>query len=278
MHTAGILYLAKYYLEEKKFQYFLCGRISSDCIENYFSQMRRRHPCPTGMEFLRGFKALLILQHTKPNKHGNHNEDDTDWYTSLKDVKAMELDKLDVDVDSEECLVILGDKIVKEFSQENGLTYVVGYFLKKTICTTSSCDKCKEVLTTDKPTMEFQTLIANKEFVQGKLTLPSLVAYKTFSFCESSFNLNADKIRTGKVSEEEFVDSLVKTIPNVHPEFPKCHLKLLVKRFTKIRLHFWLEQRTLEMAHSREYLNLEDNSGYASKTMGAKYMTSFKRS
>ena len=279
MWTAGILFLAKYYLEDVKLHFFLCGRISSDCIENYFSQMRRRHPCPTGLEFQRGFKALLILQHTKPSKHGNHSEDDTDWYTSLKDVKAMALDKVDLDAESEECVILLGDKVVKEFSQENGLAYVVGYFLKKTICTksASACVKCQEVLTTDQATMDFQTLIANKEYVQGKLILPSLVAYKTFSFCESSFNLNVEKIKTGDIKEEEFVDSLVKAIPGIQPEFPKCHLKQLVKRFVKIRLHFWLEQGTIEMAGSREFLTLEDNSGYASKTMGAKYMTTFKR-
>ena len=280
MHTAGILYLAKYYLEEKKFQYFLCGRISSDCIENYFSQMRRRHMCPTGMEFQSGFKALFILQHMRPNKHGNHREDCTDWYTSLKDVKALELQNVDLDLDEdpEECKVVLGNNSEQEFSQSNGLAYLCGYILSKTVCAKPACSNCKEVLTDVVPTLGFQTLIANKELKQGKLTLPSLVAHDTFSFCESTFNENAEKIKIGEVTEAALVNSLVNSIPSTHPQFPTCHLRDIVKRFVKIRLHFWLEQKTIEMSNSKDYMDLENNSGFASKTMGAKYMSTFTRS
>ena len=279
LSTKSMIDMCDYYLRVNSFHFLLGGRFTSDAIENFFSQVRRRNRAPTPMEFMRAFRALLILHHMKPAKHGSYMHDDTSnkWLTTLKDVRKVELAKaaeLEAERANQDCddmevwEMIIGDKMVKDFAEECSLAHVIGYLLKKTICTKSKCADCQETFTMEKNNgADWQTLLIEKCYTPDALTFPSEVAYRIFSMCEASFLENVRNI----LLIDDFVDELVGQIyPKVieaHPQIPQCHLKLLLKRFFKIRVHFLARQLTIQAKGSDIFQDLKRDAGYASKSM-----------
>ena len=274
LSTTSMIQHCHYYLIVKGFKYLLGGRFSSDCLENYFSQVRRRHRSPTCLYFRYCFKALLVLHHMKFVKKGSYGEDKgcENWMTELKDIKRLQLEKQWWDEDQDVFDIVIGDRIEKELDQEMVLNYVVGYMFKKTICTVSYCDKCK-----DQFTQEFcdasdeQKLIVMKCYTPDALTIPSNFGYKLFSIVESTFLENMEKIMEG---QERYIDCLIvklsEKIRSLNPSMITCHLDLLLRRFMKIRMHFHARQLTVDAKNSGEYQKAARDSDHSSKSqMGA---------
>ena len=272
LHTKSLFTLQNYYINKLQFDYLLPGRLGSDCIENYFSQVRAKNPSPTPMQFLRAFKALLIMHHMKPSKYGSYMEDvGSHWLTELRDLKECQLETLDEDQDENVYEILVGDNVNKEFTQECALVHVAGYVLKKTIHTRSKCEKCQEFFTQSSPTLDLHKLVKEKEYKEGALTLPTEVAWRVFSFAESSFNMNIEALKKGQIIPGDLVDKLYDTVKDI-PEIPHCHLKLILRRFLNVRSHFWARQMDLE---EKEKKNLEQKAAAASKTMGGYYQKGY---
>eukprot|EP00094_Tigriopus_californicus_P013187 TCALIF_12753-PA protein Name:"Similar to T Transposable element P transposase (Drosophila melanogaster)" AED:0.31 eAED:0.41 QI:0/0/0/1/1/1/2/0/327 len=61
LSTKSMIELQSYYLDQKDFKFFLCGRFLQDALENVFSSMRRRNSVPTPTE---ARNALRIVSTT----------------------------------------------------------------------------------------------------------------------------------------------------------------------------------------------------------------------
>ena len=277
----GLIDLDRFFLTEQGLPFLLLGRFSSDAIENYFSMVRARNRAPTAVEHLRAFKALLVLKQLKPNKKGNCTLDDEshtgNWLTDLNDVKQLlEMDKLD-DEDHEPFPILIGDKLVKDFDQENSMANALGYMLKKTILKQSLCEDCQEFFISKDTNLDCHTFIEERAWREGSLTLPSLEAYKLFSFLESSFGLNSERIKLEEITAEAFVNKFFTTVLNMFPgKIPLCHFYTLIKRFISMRLHFWSEQQTKIEKSAKKYKESEANSAFASRSMGGHFMSTYK--
>ena len=273
LHTKSLLHLQDFYINVKKNDYLLPGRLGSDCIENYFSQIRAKNPSPTPMEFLRAFKALLIMHHMKPNKYGSYMEDvDSNWLTELKDLKDCQLEHLDEDEDEDVYDIIVGEKVREDFSQESALVYVAGYVLKKTVLSKSKCVQCQEFYTQDTPTLEVHKLVCEKEYKEGLLVLPTEKAWKIFSMTDATFNLNELALKGEKIIPEDIVKKLALKFKELFPELPSCHLHLVLRRFLHVKSHFWARQLDLQEKGKQD---LQKKAAAASKTMGGYYQQGY---
>ena len=263
-----------YYLNERQWSFLLGGRFGSDCIENFFSQVRRPNPAPTCMEFQRRFRALLILQHMKGSKYGSYQEDDQskNWITMLSDIRALALERANEDFDEDDFNVFdffVGDREVKDYAEEQALAYVIGYLLLKTVFTQSKCKVCQEAFALKfNDGSAWLKLIEEKSFVPNALTCPTEMAYKIFSLCESNFIEYNKNVLTVDNFVEKLCSRIYDTIlEKVYPNAPTCHLKLVMRRFFTIRMHFFSRQLTVEAKGTKEFTALYNSAGYSSKSV-----------
>ena len=275
LQVAGLISMEKFFIQEMKMVELLPGRFSSDCVENFFSQVRRRNRAPTPMEFKFAFKALMILHQIKPSKYGNCSTDDDNWLTALKDIKGMQLDHIiDGDEDTREAIVIC-DKSVHDLGEQMGLVYAIGYTLKKTTCSEYGCDECKKYFVTDTPNLQVHRLIKEKNYAGDKI-FPSEEAWKFFSFCWNSLDWNKSLFLAENVNPEAFVDKFHKTALSLLPTtIPKCCLDKLIRRFVKICLFWWGRQLTREIKSSTEYKEVEEKAAFASRSMGGHFASNY---
>ena len=250
--TTSMIMQVEYYLKERGMKFVLGGRFTSDCVENFFSQIRKRVSAPTALQFKYAFRALLLLNHMKPSKKGAYLEDDhcNQWLTELDHIRQLKLDQEDEDINVYDILV--GDKEMKDFDQENALRYLIGYLLKKTICAygQSKCSKCEEVFTMDHClATSTELLIMQRCYTPDALCMPTEYAYKIFSMIEQTFLLNVSNMNK-KGYFDSLIEKLSTTTMNLFKEdLPTCHWDLLLRRFLKIRMIFWTRQRSHELMH-----------------------------
>ena len=165
--------------------------------------------------------------------------------------------------------ILIGDRLVKDFSDENALTYLIGYLFKKTIHSKSKCDTCKGVFVQDKCDASFnQRLIQLRCYTPDALVIPTELAYRVFSLVESTFIYNLPSIQQRKKNFiEQLLEKLVVTVENMFPEIPRCHLSLMFRRFIKIRMHFYTRQVVEEEKATDEFKAAKRDAGHASKTV-----------
>ena len=98
-------------------------------------------------------------------------------------------------------------------------------------------------------------------------------AWRFFSFCFESMDFNSS-LFTSDEFYDTFVDKFYKTALNMFPTtIPKCHLELLIRRFVKIILIWWTRKVTQDLKKTDHYKQLENSSGYGSKSMGGHFST-----
>ena len=137
--------------------------------------------------------------------------------------------------------------------ETHALMFVIGYLLKKTICTKSFCEKCKDVFVVPGPCMPEHDFIDLREYKEGKLVYPSQLAFDIFSICEATFRGNRTNISVGKDIVEKMICEVDATIRERFPKAPICHMEQLLNRWFHIRMHFWATECNKVM--QRKYHN-----------------------
>ena len=118
LSTISLKEIVDFLLRERGYKYVMCGRFSGDCIENFFSCVRRHQKAPTCLIFETIIKILTIISHLRPSKHGSYEEDETDetddvnpWLRELKDFEEeeqSEAEKEAAEMEVSDCLIIIG--------------------------------------------------------------------------------------------------------------------------------------------------------------------------
>lgn len=266
--TTSMIMTAEYYLHERGFKFLLGGRFGSDCVENFISQVRRRMTTPTALNFKYAFRALLIVNHMKPSKSSSYFEDEnsSNWLTELEHIRNLKMSFDDEDEDRNVFEVLIGDRVTKDFSEENALRYLIGYLFKKTICSESKCQVCLDAFVKEHcDATESEILVFKRCYTPDALVMVTEYAYKIFSMVESSFLLNLASIDNERFFDA-LVDKLVITTKNMfEADLPTCHWTLLIKRFLKIRVYFWVRKLTMDAKESPEFQAAKKEAGHASK-------------
>ena len=95
LSTISLKEIVDFLLRHRGYRYVMCGRFTGDCIENFFSCVRRHQKAPTCLIFVNIIKILTIITFLRPSKHGSYEEDeldepDDDVNPWLKEVKEFE--------------------------------------------------------------------------------------------------------------------------------------------------------------------------------------------
>ena len=176
---------------------------------------------------------------------------------------------MQADPEFEEIIFQIGEHDLNDFAEEQGLVYHIGYVLKKTICSKSHCQHCIDLLTINDDDRDLRhTLIIEKAYTEGALTLPSKLACDVFEKANASFMTNREKFAKAPRSLDKFIDWLKDDLEENFPGFPQCHLELILRRFFKVRMYFWA--RFLD---ARLQKSIKDQK---SKTYDSRSMTGYQ--
>ena len=276
--TSSIKLLAADLLDQASFEFIQCGKLSTEAIENLFSSVRRKKVAPTPLEFKYILRALLVIKWMKPKKGHNYEEADGDedgevrhtWMAELKEIRSIEQNRKDSDLqDLQDYPIVTGDYLVKDFSEENAMSYAIGYMLGKTIAPQgkSSCKTCQQKLLDPERNMPVHQLIKQKDYAPGALTTPTALAHNFYSFCESIWHKNHYAVRNGGRG----LDRVMEHLYDVGEErgIPVCHLQLTVQRWHKIRMYFEARQLTNIWKRQQAEEKKECKSKHASASMAA---------
>jgi hypothetical protein len=79
--------------------------------------MRLKNPAPTPAETIRALKAVSIVQHSRPSRHGSYDEDEqSQWLTKLANLKAISDQNLGSDGDID-IITDVDDVVSKDFAE-----------------------------------------------------------------------------------------------------------------------------------------------------------------
>lgn len=81
-----MIHLHEYFLFSKKFNYFLPGRISQDCIENLFCTVRVKQSKPSALIFKNTLKTISLCQFMKNPKNSSYENDEGFYLSGFLDV------------------------------------------------------------------------------------------------------------------------------------------------------------------------------------------------
>ena len=134
--------------------------------------------------------------------------------------------------------------------KEGSFVFFIGYILKKTILSKSECKSLTNNCTSQwvtkviDPKNEFHLLINQREYVEGALTRPSEKAIDMFIIAEKVFRAHRDEWKHDRNAASKFTDRALETIEDKYSTVKKCHLRLIISRFMRARLHFYASFET----------------------------------
>ena len=277
LSTTSLKELVNSCLSGKGYKFVLSGRFTSDCIENYFSQVRRKNLAPTPLEFIKALRVLTFLQTMKPSQHGSYEEDEEAvWLTELRDVKQMEAERAaeaEEDAEEDEDDIVIAEWIAeRDLSQHLAQVYVMGCVLAKTICKRrgSFCKTCMDIFTQPEGTEDLHAFIKEKEWCPGSLVYPSPTAMKIFTMMYDNFMEYRDRIQQDKKIIQKIIDTLYLTIREKYPEIPHCHLDVILNRWFDFRMFFLAKY--LNSYHIARISKRLKGSANGSKSMAGHYV------
>lgn len=154
--------------------------------------------------------------------------------------------------------------------EEHALARLSGYVLFKTI-KKNGCKSCTEYYTASHEIEQsVNSLIDHTDYKPGALTRPSIIGNTVFQQAELIFRLNRKKLCSKPRMGERMTELILTNLQANFGDLPKCHLKLIFKRFVKIRFHFWINfQNTIDQREQKYRIVGESNS---SRSMKAKFI------
>lgn len=83
--TDSFLRLQQYFLRDQKFDFFCGGRLTQDCMENVFTQLRQRQARPTALQAKDNLKLLSLSQYMNEVHNSSYDWDPGNWLTGITD-------------------------------------------------------------------------------------------------------------------------------------------------------------------------------------------------
>ena len=134
-----------------------------------------------------------------------------------------------------------------EFDPKDGsFVYFCGYVLRKTILGKSECKECicQWVTTKVDSKNELHMLINLREYKEGALVRPSHKAVDMFTIAEQVFRAHRDEWKKESNAATKLTDRALTIIENSYSTVKKCHLRIIISRFLRARLHFYASFET----------------------------------
>ena len=219
-------------------------------------------------------KAIGLTQYLGPMEGGNYETPDTESclveLQHIKDLqKAIENEEADIrDENKPEPIKLTQDDIkpIEDPAEKFALGYVIGVLLKRTIFSKSFCQICVQAFVIKEGD---NRLIHLKEYRKGCLIHPSELATAMFHDAESIFRQKNDEFKRNSLIGNEISQIVQDFLSSKYDKAPKCHLKLIIDRFTKARAHFWAFDTNQQELLDEENKKVAKQEASASKTAKA---------
>ena len=248
--------------------FFMAGRVTGDSVENYHSQMRQYNPNPTCNEFKRFSKALgITLFLCKKVKGSSYEHDETDeWLVEISNIKQMQVDMISEEM-QDVIFLKAQDFQPGDFDEAVSLASLAGYILQKTIASKSKCKTCmKAFCSTENDEVQGLNALIDYRDNSDRYSLirPTELANKIFHWAESIFRSSREDLKAEEMLNEKFTALIISYISKEF-EFPKCHIEIIIRRFSKCRTYFWADYRDVQKrARSKKDI---DEAAHASRTV-----------
>ena len=237
------------------YKYLMTGRMTQDCVENLFSQIRSRgdtHPKPVHLRHCIRLISLSQYMHVSPD---SSYESDTDTYF-LDFLKGRAEESLEVtDEDDETSMAEDCSALLPMSALEGDVLYTIaGWTVFKEKSKIQQCPACLSAILGDQANAPEQSLLTVlKSFSTGAgLTHPSKTILEVLIAAESLFQKNrANLSAVGNVNS-----FLMQGFSNQFAvnNFPTCHnvLNNIVHRYFRLRIHMLAKKMTGDFRNNFE--------------------------
>ena len=167
LSTKTVLDLSEYLLKERNFDFFLTSRLTQDCIENLFSDIRLKQVVPNAVQFKNNLKLIIMSKFMKKIDSSNYTHDEremvSDFFKILMKNKVKKKNKKDNEIIDKELEMLLN--IPKEgtsfnYQDMNLIYYNAGYSVRSILNTKQQiCDNCFNSVARYEPYMFEGTLL-----------------------------------------------------------------------------------------------------------------------
>lgn len=141
--TKSVIELTKYLINERGYFYVLAGRLSQDCVENVFSNIRKKFPVPNALQFKQSLKILMVSQYLQTLQNTSYEQDEGSFIADFlrRPAKTNNPDQF------EEISPVLPpgikNKIIGISKKElNSLYGICGYIITSVSKLTKVCKQC----------------------------------------------------------------------------------------------------------------------------------------
>ena len=108
---------------------------------------------------------------------------------------------------------------------------------------------------------------------RGDLVYPSQLANEMFTYTESIFRSAWESLKNHQRLTDQITEILVNacSVKFEDQDIPKCHLKIILGKFAKVRLHFYADHIDLKLqAQNKKSLEGAANASKSSKAQSLK--------
>ena len=232
------------------FKYIPTALFSNDPVEQFHGDERSIQRNPTAKQFLDNAKLISVSHYMGHVKNTNHAVDEkSKFMTCLRELEEIHKEEeetacKDLNIDMS---FINSNQL--DLAESVALAYLAGYFLGKIFIQKRDynhpekeikCALCFKAFIIDYESDDqvVNSLITEKEFKPGALTRPSKFANAIFSHIEHIFRGAELAFSKQNNLTTILTDKMMASVLQKFPEVPKCHLRLLFRRFANARLHF----------------------------------------
>lgn len=218
--------------------FLLTSRLTQDCLENLFGDVRSTNPVPTPLEFKNALKLITVGQYLKHNKTGSYEQDDNDY---LADFLSEDIERDEDAAQVEEVFLCdLTSNVVLPNAEVASLYYLAGYCIQSLLKKKQLCKTCVDSILHTGDGLPEATFTLLKEYREGALVRCGVEAFDMLKVVEivirqtepqlKSFNQPLDVIM-GICHHNDSIEA-VRMMP--------CHniKEKLIRKYVSVRLHF----------------------------------------
>jgi hypothetical protein len=274
-NLTGMEMLIESLLQSQSFDYVLTGRVTQDCLENFFAQVRSRggnRSNPSAAEFSYAYKALAANLLLTPVKSGNCEVNSDDLLLDLAGLgKGVKTTKktLPVPVRGDSVSVIevetIDDFVVSK-PVTNVITYIAGYVLQK-LDIRSRCAECFALLTDNGDIVEDCQLLTHYKVYRhssdgafGSLCMPSRNVTEFLTRVEKIFNKEIQSLICSSHVLRRLQNQIQNEVPSVGVTFCSNHLEnvflnSITTLYLRCRLHYHFRFETRKLFEEKKKPN-----------------------
>ncbi|XP_042148916.1 uncharacterized protein LOC121837373 [Ixodes scapularis] len=240
LSTSCVLELHEVLLQEG-FKFVLTGRLSQDCLENFFSAIRTRAKFPTPVQFRNTLKTVTVAQFLKHASGSSYEEDESTFLGEF-------LTPLHTSQAPGEAQPVLPEEFSLPVLQETDrqvLYYLGGYVVYTLRKTLSKCTLCADSVVQESDSGALpSSLLLLKEWKPGALMRCSESVFELLTKTEKLFQALTPQLQ--KLKRLNLLKQLLEKTLHMtqHVQLPTCHnIKgRVIMKYLTCRFHFLSKQ------------------------------------